>query len=74
MDIKRELLVKYLRELITITAYLSQNNKHKLYIRIGQNEYEFMKALVKNCNVQPAFTCSNSTMETPEQCVKSVQS
>ena len=24
--------------------------------------------------VQPAFTCSKSTMETPEQCVKSVQS
>ena len=23
---------------------------------------------------QPAFTCSNSTIETPEQCVKSVQS
>ena len=23
---------------------------------------------------QPAFTCTNSTMETPEQCVKSVQS
>ena len=23
---------------------------------------------------QPAFTCSKSTMETPEQCVKSVQS
>ena len=23
---------------------------------------------------QSAFTCSNSTMETPEQCVKSVQS
>ena len=23
---------------------------------------------------QPAFTCSESTMETPEQCVKSAQS
>ena len=23
---------------------------------------------------QPAFTCSNSAVETPEQCVKSIQS
>ena len=29
---------------------------------------------VKFSNSQPAFTCSKSTMEKPEQCVKSVQS
>ena len=33
---------------------------------------DFIKSTVKS---QPAFTCSNSTMEgTPEQCVKPVQS
>ena len=26
-----------------------------------------------NCPAQPAFTCSKLTIETPEQCVKSVQ-
>ena len=25
------------------------------------------------CETQPAFTCSKATTETPEQCVKSVQ-
>ena len=36
-----------------------------------------MKNLLQNLQIettQPTFTCSKSTMETPEQCAKSVQS
>ena len=34
----------------------------------------FLKCLSEEVQTQPVFTCSKSTMETPEQCVKFVQS
>ena len=43
MDIKEELLVKSLRELLTIIVYLSQNKKkHKLYISKKNRQVSFM--------------------------------
>ena len=83
MDIKRELLVKYLRELITITAYLSQNNKHKLYkrkrsrsARIHEGSSEKLQRpagiyLFKfnNGNTRAMCEiCSKLTIKTPERC------
>ena len=43
MDVKEELLVKSLRELLTIIVYLSQNKKkHKLYISKKNRQVCFM--------------------------------
>ena len=36
--------------------------------------YDINKLTKQMKSPQPAFTCSESKMETPEQCVKSVQS
>ena len=43
MDIKKVLLVKFLRELQTFTPCLSQSiNKRNRYLQRDQNEYKFI--------------------------------
>ena len=52
----------------TLCEINNVSERHKLYM--------MKKYLTKLTNKQifhSAFTCSNSTMETPEQCVQSVQ-
>ena len=39
-----------------------------------RNKHETRKRKINGKYTHPAFTCSKSTIETPEQCVKSVQS
>ena len=40
------------------------------HLRATASDLSYLTAIL----TQPAFTCSKSTMETPEQCVTSVQS
>ena len=47
---------------------------------VSQNGFEIQVLLFKDllwkagATAQPVFTCSNSTMGTPEQCLKFIQS
>ena len=49
-------------------------NLQEEYPYFHPSGYIFVKVNIKDFRIQPAFTCSKSEVETPEQCVKPVQS
>ena len=46
----------------------------EIYLRKNNVSSSKVQKIIQATTVQPAFTCSKSTMKTTEQCLKSVQS
>ena len=53
------------------TMYLYERKNLNIILKCFENQVNEIKAVL--ALTKPTSTCSKSTMETPEQCVKSVQ-